>query len=186
MRIRAPLALLIPILIGACADPDPTMPADDAAPTRADAPQALAVAWPLDISGTWSDVVEHVSMVVKPGDAVLRLSCVSSGQMEIVQDGATFTGTLHHSESTCQLPDGSAFPPPWPNPYDATFSGTITGRALHIDQYDAPPAYPTHCPKNGTIEEAGGTATGLTTVGTCDLSHLPFPAHASNRLTAAR
>jgi hypothetical protein len=185
MRTRAPLALLIPILLGACADQDPTMPAAEAGPMLTDAPAALAVA-PLDVSGTWSDVVEHTSLVVKPGDAVLHLSCVSSGEMEIVQDGASFTGTLHHTESACQLPDGSPFPPPWATPYDATFSGTITGRALHIDQYDAPPAYPTHCPKNGTVEGSGGTATLLSTVGTCDLSHLPFPAQASNRLTAMR
>ena len=181
MRVRASYSLLIPLLLAGCADDHPT------ALEPAAAGQALAAAaGPFDISGTWSDVVEHTSLVVKPADAVLHLSCVSTGEMQITQNGSTFTGTLHHSTSACVLRDGSPFPPPWSTPYDATFSGTIAGHALHIDQYDAPPAFPTHCPKNGRILLDGGAAVQLTTVGKCDLGHLPFPAQASNRMTANR
>lgn len=181
MRARTSLATLFPFLLVACAADDPTSvaPPEDGL--------ALAVSGSLDIGGTWSDVVEKVSLVVKPADAVLRLSCVSSGEMQIVQDGSTFTGTLLHTESSCELPDGSPIPPPWNVPYSATFSGEITGRALHIDQFDAPPAFPVHCPKNGRILQASaGTAVQLGTVGKCDLGHLPFPARASNRMTASR
>lgn len=156
-------------------------------PTAPQQPNLAAAHTAIDISGTW-DYVEEVFLVVRPAGEVLHITCLNAeGVLTIVQDGATFTGTLVHPTSACQTKEGVAIPPPWPSPYEAVLSGRITGRAIHIDQFDAPPNPPVHCPKNGTIKVAGGTAVELKTTGRCDLSVLPFrPAMAKNSGVATR
>lgn len=142
---------------------------------------------PADIDGVWS-YSEEVFLVIKPGDEVLHLRCVSpDGVLTLDQNGSTFTGTLVYSTGSCETKDGQVLPPPWPLPYEAVLSGHIAGRSVHIDQFDAPPAPPVHCPKTGTIEISGEVAVRLTTVGRCDLSSAPFrPALATNSGIATR
>ncbi len=179
MRTRFLLSALAAALLTGCTGDHPVAPPD--APSLAQGGAAL------DISGVWN-YVEETFLVLKPEGEVLHLRCVSpDGVLTIDQTGSTFTGTLVHPTGSCMTKDGQVVPPPWELPYEAVLSGRITGRALHIDQFDAPPAPPVHCPKNGTIRVSGGEAVGLTTVGRCDLSFLPFrPATATNSGTATR
>jgi len=141
---------------------------------------------PPDISGTWTyDETSH--LVLKPGSDVLQITCLNpEGVLTIVQDGASFSGTLTHPVTTCQTKDGHAVPAPWDLPYEAVLTGRITGQALHIDQFDAPPGAPVHCPKNGALRVSGGVVVELRTTGRCDLSFLPFPAVAHNSAIATR
>jgi hypothetical protein len=167
-----------------------------AAPAGAVAAAAPAGAVP-DIGGVW-DYSEQTRLVLAGEVAlafglayegpVLQMDCESpAGVLTLVQNGSTFTGTLVHPVSTCVTRGGQAAPPPWQLPYEATLSGRVTGRALHIEQIDAPPFPPVPCAKNGTIEVTGGVAVTLHTTGRCDLSDAPFqPATASNSGTATR
>lgn len=183
MRPSRLLSTACAALLMGCAADDPLR----GGPTAPEQSNLAAAQAAIDISGTWN-YVEEAFLVVRPEDEVLHISCLSNeGVLTIVQDGATFTGTLVHPTSTCQTKEGVAIPPPWPMPYEAVLSGRITGRAIHIDQFDAPPNPPVHCPKNGRIELAGGAAVELTTTGRCDLSALPFsPAMAKNSGIATR
>lgn len=177
---------------GACQQASPL----PGSPTAPDSTITAAQAAP-DISGVWTYAEE--SRLVLPGELalamglayegpVLQMTCDSqTGVLTLTQTGSTFTGTLQHPVSTCTTSGGQAAPPPWPQPYEAILSGRLTGSALHIDQFDAPPAPPTPCPKNGTIEMEGGIIVQLNTTGRCDLSSAPFrPATATNRGTARR
>jgi hypothetical protein len=146
---------------------------------------AVTVQAAIDISGSWS--YDETTMLKMKPDGQLHGTCrLPDGVLTIVQDGSTFTGTLIHPTTTCTDRNGQAFPSPWDLPYMAIVSGTITGRALHISQYDAPPSYPVHCPKNGVLSVSGGAAVALSTTGRCDLSFLPFPAIATNSATGSR
>jgi len=180
MRTRyLPFAIVAAVLT-ACAGDDPIGVPD--APSLAQGGQAI------DIDGVWS-YAEETLLVLKPEGEVLHARCFSpDGVLTIQQTGSTFTGTLTHPTGSCVTKDGHVIPPPWDLPYEAVLSGRITGRALHIDQVDAPPAppVPVHCPKHGAIQVVGGTAVGLTTTGRCDLSALPFPFMAKNSATAVR
>lgn len=157
------------------------------APDAAGPQLAITTATALDISGVWS-YAEETFLVLNPEGTVIHLRCVSpDGVLTIDQTGAMFAGTLTHPTGSCVTKDGVVIPPPWPLPYEATLSGRITGRALHIEQFDAPPAPPVRCPKNGTIVVDGGQAVRLNTSGRCDLSGAPFrPALATNSGTAHR
>ena len=124
-----------------------------------------------------------------PEGAVLQIHCSSpDGVLTLNQTGSTITGTLEHPTGSCRTKGGQAAPPPWGLPYRATLTGRITGRALHLEQLDDPAAPgAVACPKNGTIQVAGGTAVGLKTVGRCDLSGLGVrPAVATNSATGTR
>jgi predicted transcriptional regulator len=180
MRTRLLLCAVTAGLVTACAGDHPVAVPD--APLLVQGAGAA-----LDISGVW-DYVEETFMVVKPAGEVLHLRCVSpDGILTINQTGSTFTGTLVHPTGSCMTKDGHVVPPPWDLPYEAGIEGRITGRALHIDQYDAPPGPPVHCPKQGAIRVASGEAVELHTTGRCDLSFLPFrPATATNSATATR
>jgi hypothetical protein len=179
-RTTAALTMLgAAILFTGCADvPGPTEP--HAAPAAA--VTALAA---IDIGGSWS-YDETTVLIMKP-DGQLHGTCrLPDGVLTIVQDGSTFTGTLIHSTTTCTSRAGDPLPAPWDLPYVATVSGRITGRALHIEQQDAPPAMPVQCTKNGVISVVGGAAVALRTTGRCDLSFLPFPAVANNSAIGTR
>ena len=160
---------------------------------------AVAPPAPHDIGGVWTYTEETrltfpgemaADLGAAPEGPVLRVRCTSpDGQLILTQTGATFTGTLEYQNSTCRTQGGQAVPPPWPLPYRAVLSGEITGRALHIEQYDDPPGPPdaVRCPKNGQLTVHGGVVTRLSTTGRCDLSSLPFqPAVATNSGVARR
>jgi hypothetical protein len=139
----------------------------------------------IDIGGSWS-YDETTVLIMKP-DGQFHATCrLPDGVLTIVQDGANFTGTLIHPTTTCTSRTGEALPAPWDLPYQAVMSGSITGRALHIAQYDAPPAAPVLCTKNGVVSLSGGVAVALHTTGRCDLSFLPFPAVANNSASGNR
>jgi hypothetical protein len=141
---------------------------------------------PIDISGTWR-YSETTVMVVQMEQAIARLDCVSpEGELTIHQDGNTFTGTLTHTAGTCLTPDGTQAPTPWPLPYHAEISGSVSGQLFHFDQFDVPGEPPVHCPKHGSITVAAGNAIEIRTTGLCDLSVLPFPAMATNSGVATR
>jgi hypothetical protein len=184
--MRTPLLLTATAiaLLAGCADEEILAP-QAAAPLASVMAQAGGGA--IDISGTWR-YVESTLLVVRPEDAPLQLSCISpDGILTINQDGANFTGTLVHATSVCQTKEGYVVPAPWALPYEAVLSGRITGLGLHIDQYDAAPAPPIHCPKQGGITVVDGAAVGLRTTGRCDLSGAPFrPATATNSGLATR
>jgi len=154
---------------------------------------------PHDIDGVWTYTEE--TQLTFPGalaadlgaaseGPVLHVRCTSpDGQLTLTQTGATFTGTLQYQTAVCRTQGGQAVPPPWPLPYRAVLSGEITGRALHIEQYDDPPGPPdaVRCPKNGRLTVQEGLVTQLSTTGRCDLSSLPFrPAVATNSGVAIR
>jgi hypothetical protein len=178
-RITAFAMMTTAAVLAGCADaPEPF--------AAAPAPASLVTHSALDISGSWH-YVETVHLVLKPGDEVIDMTCINpDGVLTIVQTGASFTGTLTHPTTTCVTRDGSAAPPPWDLPYVASLSGTVTGRAIHFEQYDAPPSYPVRCPKNGSLTVAGGAVTAMSTRGRCDLSFLPFPITAINSASATR
>lgn len=157
------------------------------APLVETAAVAASQAAMVDISGTWN-YAETSVLVVKPGEEVIHIICTSpDGVLTIDQSGATFTGTLTHPTSICETKDGQIVPAPWPMPYEAVLSGRISGRSLHIDQFDAPPAPPVHCVKQGVVRVSDGAAISLQTTGRCDLSLVPFrPATARNSATATR
>lgn len=179
MRPTILLSLLTAVLLTACTADDPV-----AVPDAASLAQGGSAA--IGIDGVWN-YAEQTLIVAKPEGEVLHLRCASpDGILTINQTGSTFTGTLTHPTGSCETKDGLIIPPPWDLPYQAVLSGRVTGRAIHIDQFDAPPAPPVHCPKNGTIKIAGGEAIELTTTGRCDLSFLPFPFMAKNAGTATR
>lgn len=161
----------------------------DQAPFEPSAQQAVSLSAqpaPIDIAGSWS-YVETSVLVLKPEGDVINMTCLNpEGVLTIIQDGAVFTGTLTHAATTCATKDGQAVPPPWPLPYEAVLSGRISGRSIHIDQFDAPPGPPVHCPKTGVIHITDGAAVELSTTGRCDLSFLPFPATARNSASATR
>jgi hypothetical protein len=179
MRHALIVTISLAVLLPACAQDDPL-----AIETSSVLSEARAVP---HISGEWN-YSETTFLVLKPEDDVLHLTCTSpNGELTINQTGSTFTGTLTYQTGTCETKDGQAVPTPWALPYNATLSGRITGKALHIDQYDAPPSPPVHCPKNGTIRLEDGVPVALTTKGSCDLSDLPFrPAMATNEGVAVR
>jgi hypothetical protein len=160
---------------------------------------AAAAPAPHDIGGVW--VYTEETRLTLPGalaadlgaaseGPVLHVRCTSAdGQLTLAQTGSTFTGTLEYQSSVCRTQGGQAVSPPWPLPYRAVLSGQITGRALHIEQYDDPPGPPdaVRCPKNGQLRVQGGVVTQLSTTGRCDLSGLPFqPAVATNSGVAMR
>lgn len=181
MRSTLLCAAVLAVLLPACAQDHPLAVRSEAAGANAQ------IAATPDIGGTWN-YSETVFLVLKPEDEVLHLSCSSpDGVLTITQTGSSFTGTLTHPTGTCVTKDGISLPTPWPLPYHATLSGRITGKALQIDQYDAPPSAPVHCPKSGTIRLENGNAVELTTKGRCDLRGTPFrPAMATNEGTAVR
>ena len=182
------------VLTGCEGSASPASPADGAgAGTTAKAPA------PYDIDGVWT--YSEVTKLTFPGELaadlgaasegpILHVSCTSpDGVLALTQTGAAFTGTLEYQGTSCRTKGGQAVPPPWPLPYRAVLSGKITGRALHIEQYDDPPGPPdaVQCPKNGTLTVEGHMVTKLATTGRCDLSSLPFqPAVATNRGLATR
>jgi hypothetical protein len=173
-RTTAAITLLsAATLFAGCAEsPGPSEPF----PAPAAAVMAAAA---IDISGSWS-YDETTVLIMKP-DGQLHGTCrLPDGVLTLVQDGATFTGTLIHPTTTCTDRAGHPLPAPWALPYQAIVSGSITGRALHITQHDAPPAAPVLCTKNGVLSLSGGVAVALQTTGRCDLSFLPFPAVATN------
>lgn len=150
------------------------------------ASQAAAEPPVADIGGAW-DYIETSLLVLKPEDETIHVSCfLPDGEIVINQVGSTFTGTLTHYSTTCLKKDGTPLPAPWQLPYQAFFSGHLSGTSLHIDQYDAPPEPPIHCPKQGFIELEEGIAVAFSTTGRCDLSEFPFPFMAKNRGEAVR
>jgi hypothetical protein len=181
MRPHHVITALVAASLSACSTDAPLMP-ESAGPQL-----AITAAAALDISGVWS-YEEETFLVLNPQGTVIHLRCASpDGVLTIEQTGATFTGTLTHPTGSCVTKDGVVIPPPWPLPYEATLSGRVTGRALHIEQFDAPPAPPVRCPKDGNIVVGGGQVIGFTTTGRCDLSGAPFrPAVATNSGTAQR
>lgn len=151
-------------------------------------PAAQAVSAPPvhDIDGVWS-YAETSLLVLKPDEETLHVTCLlSDGVLVINQSGANYSGTLTHYSTSCMTKDGDPVPAPWDLPYEAYLSGRITGRGLHIDQFDAPPAPPIHCPKQGSIMVADGEVVELRTTGRCDLSDFPFPFKAKNFGVAVR
>jgi hypothetical protein len=166
------------LLSGCVEGPGPTEPL----PGPAAVVTAQAV---IDIGGNWS-YDETTVLIMKP-DGQLHGTCrLPDGVLTIVQDGSAFTGTLVHPTTACTSRAGDPLPAPWDLPYVAVGSGSITGRALHIAQHDAPPAAPVQCTKNGVVGVAGGAAVTLRTTGRCDLSFLPFPAVARNSASGIR
>jgi hypothetical protein len=161
-------------------------------------PAASSQAAPVSVDGVWNYQEDTVLLFaadlapafgLAPEGPVLQIHCSSpDGVLTLNQTGSSITGTLEHPTGSCRTKGGQVFPPPWGLPYRGTLSGRITGRALHLDQIDDPPAPgAVACPKDGTIEVAGGTAIGLKTVGRCDLSGFGVrPAVAKNSATGVR
>lgn len=174
--------------------------ASPAAPTAASAGSPPAAQAPYEIGGVWSYSEE--TQLTLPGalaadlgipseGPVLHVTCNSpNGELALTQAGAAFTGTLEYQTAICRTKGGQSVPPPWPLPYHAVLSGEISGRALHIEQWDDPPGPSpdgVRCPKNGTLTVEGGVVTQVKTTGRCDLSGLPFqPAVATNKGVAVR
>lgn len=139
-----------------------------------------------DLTGTWS-YTETSLLVLKPEEETLHVTCIlADGVMTISQSGAEVSGTLTHFSTECISSEGDPLPPPWTLPYEANFTGRVTGHGLKIDQVDAPPAPPVHCPKQGSIQVEDGQATGFRTTGRCILDLFPFPFMAKNFGAAAR
>lgn len=161
-------------------------------------PGAPSQAAPVSVDGVWSYQEDTVLLFagdlapafgLAPEGPVLQIHCSSpDGVLTLHQTGSTITGTLEHPTGSCRTKGGQVAPPPWGLPYRATLTGRITGLALHLNQIDDPPAPgAVACPKNGTIQVAGGTAVGLETVGRCDLSGFGVrPAVATNSAMGAR
>lgn len=148
--------------------------------------QAAAAPPPHDISGTWT-YVETSRLVLKPAEDTLHMTCIlSDGVLVISQSGANFSGTLTHFSTTCMTKDGDLVPPPWPLPYEANFTGRVTGQGFQVDQFDSPPAPPVHCPKQGSLRVEQGEVVEIRTTGRCDLSDMPFPITAKNFGVAQR
>jgi hypothetical protein len=195
------MTLALGIIVSACSGgASPLAPAAPGLTQGSGTPQPAASSQSASVSvdGVWN--YQEDTVLLFPGDLapafglapegpVLQIHCSSpNGMLTLNQTGSTITGTLEHPTSSCRTKGGQAAPPPWGLPYRATLTGRITGRGLHLDQLDDPAAPgAVACPKNGTVQVAGGTAVGLKTVGRCDLSGLGVrPAVASNSATGTR
>ena len=172
MRHRSlPLALSVALALTACDGASPPT-AVDARPGALPLAARSAAASPVDLSGTWvwsEEVILQVPLEfaplfnVLPEGPVTRGRCVNSGVMELVQDGASFSGTATQT-ATCVSRGGQVFSPPVFTSTLDVRDGEIRGRSLRMvfGAGDVP------CLYHATITEiVDDTATGLRGGGRC-------------------
>lgn len=134
-----------------------------------------------DLSGDWNWTESQQIVVTAeleglwgltdyPDDPI-RITCTSGGRLELVQTGATFTGS-GSQQSTCETPDGASTPTvPFPQGENALgIEGYITGRAVHFEALVGEGFY---CPYKGSLKVGGGVATEMRASGRCET---PFDA----------
>lgn len=134
-----------------------------------------AAVQPPDIAGDW--VWTHRTVFVIPTDVAAtivppvalpfldgpntRIECHVSGTANLVQNGASFSGSATQ-ESDCALKEGPSFPMPivYQSPFDIS-NGEITGRSL---QFDVLP----FCHNQGNLTVDGSTVTAWRVSGECE------------------
>lgn len=159
------------LTISACSGSEPTEPDPLSAQER---PSLAAVSIP-SIAGDW--VWTHRTVFVIPTDVAAtivppvalpfldgpntRIECHVSGTADLVQNGASFSGSATQ-ESDCALKEGPSFP--MLIVYQSTFdisNGEITGRSL---QFDVLP----FCHNQGNLTVDGSTVTAWRVSGECE------------------
>ena len=65
---------------------------------------------------------------------VTRLVCESSGTLELIQNGSTFSGSGEQTSITCETGGGEVFVPPaeFSPPFFSVVEGTIRGRSIQF------------------------------------------------------
>ena len=175
LRLMSTLGTL---LLMACANGDRAPLAPSATyPTVFNQLSAIVSSSVPDVSGTWlwdggghitvpASVVERL-FGIEPEGPITHLRCETSGTMELVQTGATFSGVATRTAGSCTTGAGLAFVPPpaaWPTSLPVA-EGQITGRGVH---FLLGTIAGLGCPHNGAISNVeAGRATELTANGRC-------------------
>lgn len=152
---------------------------DEAGPTAADVPAgppaaAAVVGAAVDISGPWSWSERTHIRLREPGVAIFgiaaegpitHLECEASGDLVIVKNGASFTGTATQS-GWCTTRGGQSFDPSgvFP-PVLQILDGHLEGRSMSFTVDVG--AFP--CPYSGSVRVEGGNATELRATGHCEV-----------------
>jgi hypothetical protein len=163
-------ALAVSVVVG-CDGGSAVAPRSPQAAVTASADASAAQ--PVDVGGTWSwreEVVLQVPEVfalpffgIEPEGPITIGRCVNSGIMELVQIGATFSGTATQS-SDCVTRGGQRFSPPAFTSILDIRDGEIRGRSIRVvfGAGDVP------CLYHATIAESeDGIAVGLRGGGRC-------------------
>lgn len=182
MRTSATAHILVGVSIaafaaGGCTDSPVAGPG---APAISETAIGAAVA-PPSIAGDW--VWAHRTVFVIPTDVAAtivatvalpfldgpntRIECHVSGTANLVQNGASFSGSATQ-ESDCALKEGPSFAMPfvYQSPFDIS-NGEIIGRSL---QFDVLPL----CHNQGNLTVEGSTVTAWRVSGECEP---PIPVH---------
>jgi hypothetical protein len=124
-----------------------------------------------DISGQWQ--WDEQVVVVGPGEflmgafqipesegPVMQLNCETSGTLDVIQNGASFSGSTDQ-DVLCTTKGGQAstntpFPPFF------TVEGSITGRSIHFEG-------PTGCTYHGSLVVENGVVKEINATGKCDV-----------------
>jgi hypothetical protein len=134
-----PIPLALAALLAAGCDGNSSTEPNDAH-ARREASVAVAGREPVDVGGAWTwreTVVLQVPIAfaelfgVEPEGPVTTGRCVNSGEMVLVQQGATFTGTATQTAS-CVTRGGQVFSPPVFGPTVVISEGIMTGRSLRF------------------------------------------------------
>lgn len=161
------LAVLSPAALVSCeSETTPTAPVDEAL-------RLAHYAATIDVSGLWNwDRVELLSYPVWVADMfgmpqegpITHIRCEGSGTMELVQTGASFSGSHDLTSITCETNGGIVFTPPpeFAPPSSAVENGVVKGLSIHFRESSGPLFGEYH----GTISEAeDGVATALQITG---------------------
>lgn len=165
----ASVIVLTCVLAVGCADSVPTAPSgfpgDGSAPAM---PAAMS-----DLSGVY-DFSETTEIKATPLAAsffglvpegpVTHISCASSGELTVVQNGADVTGVATQS-SLCETKGGVVFDPFPLFPHGWEMAGTVTGRSIEFTVGVG--LFPCHY--RGSVRASGGIADEIRATGACDL-----------------
>jgi hypothetical protein len=147
-------------------------------PTAPGSPFAAATPSVPDVSGSWNwSAVGHLTIPfsevrrlldIEPEGPMTHLRCEASGTMELIQNGATFSGSATRSSMICETGEGRVVEPPlatFPSSL-AVAGGSITGRGVHFLLGNVAGL---GCPHNGALRHVDDEdrATELTANGRC-------------------
>lgn len=167
------------LLLMACSDAErvPLAPSANY-PNVLNQPSAIVSSSVPAVSGTWiwggdggritvpASVIERL-FGIEPEGPITHLRCESSGTMELVQSGTTFSGVATRTAGSCTTGAGLVFVPP-PTAWSTSLpvaEGLITGRGVHFLLGSVAGL---GCPHNGAISNVeAGRATELTANGRC-------------------
>lgn len=175
MRVSSAIPpIIVMLLLAACSDGNSNLatPPVPSVPTGPSALQSVSVP---DVSGSWNWKAEgHISFPplaapifgIEPEGPITQMWCETSGTMELIQAGTTFSGMATRTSLLCETGGGRALVPPGGFPDSLPVAdGLLTGRGVHF-LFSALAGL--GCPHNGAIIDLeGGRARTLSATGRC-------------------